>query len=86
MKVLELYAGTRSIGKAFEAAGHDVFSVDWDKSPQISGQITPARILSPHANQAPAATKQRQGRAKRALKACEEQKRGALSRRNYADI
>ena len=31
MKVLELFAGTRSISKAFQAAGHETFTVELDK-------------------------------------------------------
>ena len=31
MKVLELFAGTRSVGRVFEEAGHEVFSIEWDE-------------------------------------------------------
>lgn len=31
MKILELFAGTSSVGRAFKARGHDVFTVDWDR-------------------------------------------------------
>ena len=31
MIVLELFAGTRSISKAFEKRGHKTFSVEWNK-------------------------------------------------------
>ena len=29
MRILELFAGSRSFGKVAEKRGHDVFSVDW---------------------------------------------------------
>ncbi len=32
LKVLELFAGTRCISRAFEKRGHKTFSVEWDKS------------------------------------------------------
>ena len=31
MKILELFAATRSLGKASEAKGHETYSVEWDK-------------------------------------------------------
>lgn len=32
MKVLELFAGKRCIGRAFEKHGHEVYSIEWDKA------------------------------------------------------
>lgn len=36
MRVLDLFAGDRSIAKAFEGRGHEVYTIDWDrKHPNI---------------------------------------------------
>lgn len=31
LKVLDLFAGTRSISRAFERGGHETYSIEWDK-------------------------------------------------------
>jgi site-specific DNA-cytosine methylase len=39
LKVLELFAGARCIGRAAEKSGHGVFSIDWQNYPNIDLQI-----------------------------------------------
>lgn len=50
MKVLELFCGTKSISAAFKAAGHETFTVDWEKSfnPDLQidiGELTAKQII-----------------------------------------
>lgn len=49
IKILELFAGSRSIGKAAESLGFEVFSVDWEKYDGIDlaidiEQMTPEMV------------------------------------------
>lgn len=52
IKVLELFAGTRSVGRAFERQGHEVYSIEWDKNfedidwYEDIGKITAEDIIS----------------------------------------
>lgn len=41
MKVLDLFCGTKSIARAFEERGHEVYTVDWDKrfNPSLCADI-----------------------------------------------
>lgn len=51
MKILELFAGTRSISRAFERRGHIAYTVEWDKNfDNITlyddiNNLTPERVI-----------------------------------------
>lgn len=47
MKVLELFAGTKSISNVFAEAGHETFSIDWDnKHPNIDWYTDISKITA----------------------------------------
>lgn len=48
MKLLELFAGSRSIGKAAESLGIEVFSVDWENYPGINLAIDIGELQQQH--------------------------------------
>ncbi len=50
MKVLELFCGTKSISKAFQEKGHEIYTVDWEKSFEPSlcvdiGTLTAEQVI-----------------------------------------
>lgn len=51
MKVLELFAGYRSVSRAFEERGHETYSVEWSKDfdnitlYEDINNLTPERII-----------------------------------------
>ena len=49
MKVLELFCGTKSISKAFQEAGHETYTVDWNKDfkPSLCADIGTLTINAP---------------------------------------
>ena len=47
LKVLELFAGTKSISRTFEAHGHDTYSVEWDeKHPDIDWYVDISKVTA----------------------------------------
>lgn len=48
MKVLELFAGSRSVGRAAESLGMNVFSVDWEKYKDIDLSIDIENLTKEH--------------------------------------
>lgn len=47
IKILDLFAGTRSISRVFEKAGHETFSIDWDERHQNIDWQTDILKVSP---------------------------------------